>query len=124
MDKLVPILKVFDIERSLDFYQNILGATLNWRWQQDKQSANPSYVSLSLFSHEVHLSSFAGDGAFGSTVYFYTKDIDTLHQRLLITNRSCIEMNPTLQPWKMYELYIRDPDNNNLRFGVDKTGDC
>ncbi len=121
MQKLVPLLKSFDMSRSLLFYQEILGAKVNWQWQQDQHSANPSYASISLFNQEIHISSFAGDGAFGSAVYFYMDDIDVLHKRLVTSASSCIEMKPTLQPWKRYELYIRDPDNNNLRFGVDKT---
>lgn len=122
MQKLVPVLKSFDMVRSLEFYQEIFGAKVNWQYQQDQSNANPSYASLSLFDQEIHISSFAGDGSFGSTIYFYMDDIDALHEQLQATAPSSLEMKPTLQPWNMYELYVRDPDNNNLRFGVDKTG--
>jgi catechol 2,3-dioxygenase-like lactoylglutathione lyase family enzyme len=96
MNKLVPLLKSFDMARSLAFYQNILGAKVNWQWQQDHDSANPSYASLSLFEQEVHLSSFAGDGAFGSAIYFYMDDVDTLYKQISAAAPSSVDMKPTL----------------------------
>lgn len=118
MNRSVPILKCRDIERTVEFYVGSLGAAENWRWQGSQDSANPAYVSVTLLGCELHLSSFAGDGAFGTAVYIYLDEIDALARRLRDAVPDAVEFGPVDQPWGQREVYVRDPDNNTLRFGV------
>ena len=111
-------MKCRDIERAVAFYVGRLGATVNWGWSGSPDGPNPGYRSVTLLGCELHLSSFAGDGAFGTAVYLYVDEIDTLAERLRETVPGAIEYSPVDQAWGQREIYLRDPDNNALRFGA------
>lgn len=113
----IPILKVFDIERAERFYSDVLGATENWSWSHSEEGPNPGYRSLTLEGGEIHLSSFAGDGAFGTAIYIAVDDVDRLAAIITEGAPGCVEFGPVDQEWGQRELYIRDLDNNALRFG-------
>lgn len=108
-----PILRCRDIHRAERFYRDALAAAVNWAWGE----GNPGYRSVTLFSAELHLSSFAGDGAFGTAVYIRVEDVDAIAARIRSLAPDCIEHGPEAQPWGQREFYLRDPDNNQLRFG-------
>jgi len=69
------------------------------------------------------VSSHAGDGAFGSAVYFRVNDVDAVFSDLRtrgwtpVHDRGPVYEAPTDQTWDMRELYVSDPDGNCLRFG-------
>lgn len=120
--RVVPILKVTDMRAALDFYGSTLGFTQEFHYQAG--AGGPSYAGLSLDGYHIHLSTFAGDGAFGTAVYFYVDDVDALFARfrqagLKVPGKpdSPVEDGPVDQTWGMREVYVRDPDGNTLRFG-------
>jgi len=110
----VPIIKVSDIGSALDFYCNGLGFTKDFEYSLS--ASGPHYAGLSFDSNQLHLSTFPGDGVTGTATYCYVDDIDAVYagfrERGLVT-----QMEPTNQDWGMREVYVRDPDGNNLRFG-------
>lgn len=118
MTRSVAILQCRDIERAAEFYIGRLGATENWRWRGSRDSANPAYLSVTLLGCELHLSSFAGDGAFGTAVYIYLDEIDAFARKLIDTVPEAVEFGPVDQAWGQREVHLRDSDNNALRFGA------
>lgn len=108
-----PILRCRDIDRAERFYREVLGANVSWAWGE----TNPGYRSVTVFGAELHLSSFAGDGAFGTAVYIRVDEVDAIAARIGSLAPDCIEHGPADEPWGQRELYLRDPDNNQLRFG-------
>lgn len=113
-----PIFRCRDIERAERFYREVLGASANWAWGE----GNPGYRSVTVFGAELHLSSFAGDGAFGTAVYIRIDDVDAIAARIRSLAPDCIEHGPEDQAWGQRELYLRDPDNNQIRFGAQLRG--
>lgn len=113
-----PILRCRDILRATRFYEETLQATVNWSWGE----GDPGYRSVTVLGAELHLSSFAGDGAFGTAVYIRLTDVDGLARRLREDAPGCIEHGPEDRPWGQRELYLRDPDNNRLRIGQPVAG--
>lgn len=113
-----PIFRCRDIRRAERFYREVLGAAVNWAWGEN----NPGYRSITVFGAEVHLSSFAGDGAFGTAAYIRTDDVDAIAARIRSLAPDCIEHGPEDQPWGQRELYLRDPDNNQIRLGASLHG--
>jgi catechol 2,3-dioxygenase-like lactoylglutathione lyase family enzyme len=111
----IPILKSSDLERTIAFCTGTLGAEILWR--------GPGYAALLWGAHELHISAHAGDGAFGSAVYFPVDDVDATFAALLgrglkpPLHRGPVYASPTDQTWGMRELYVSDPDGNCLRFG-------
>jgi catechol 2,3-dioxygenase-like lactoylglutathione lyase family enzyme len=118
---MVPIVKVTDIERAIEFYCGTLGFVQDFSYSA---ADGPTYVAISLDGHQVHLSAFDGDGRTGTAAYCYVDDIDALFSRFLARGMktpgnaaSPVENGPVLQTWGMREFYVRDPDGNTLRFG-------
>ena len=116
MTTIVPILKVRDIERALDFYCGILGCQEEFRFRLSEHG--PFYAGVRYDGHPLHLSTFGGDSVIGAAVYFYVEDVDSLYERFKASGLTKAEMEPTNQDWQQRELYIRDPDGNALRFGA------
>ena len=118
----VPILRVTDLDRSIDYYRDVLGFALDSVYRHDLE-ASDGYALLSRDGSKLHVSNFGGDGVVGQAVYFYVEEIDALHDewrragaQILYDPAAAVE-GPGDQPWKMRELYVKDPDGNVLRFG-------
>src|ERR1043166_2724465 len=79
--RVVPILKVTDIQRAIDFYCGTLGFVRDFSYTAG--AAGPVYAGISLDGHQIHLSQFAGDGVTGCATYFYVDDVDALFRRFL-----------------------------------------
>jgi len=114
--QITPILKVSDINKSIEFYCSILGFVKHWEYASPDQTYH--YVSLYLDKAELHLSNFPNDGQFGSVIYINVGEIDLLHASFIKAGLKSIELEPTNQTWQQREMYIRDPDGNSLRFGM------
>lgn len=120
--RVVPILKVTDMPRALDFYGSTLGFVVDFRYAAG--SHGPWYAGVSLDGHQIHLSTFGGDGVTGTATYFYVDDVDALFERFVAAGLnvpgnpdSPVHDGPVDQTWGMREFYVRDPDGNTLRFG-------
>jgi catechol 2,3-dioxygenase-like lactoylglutathione lyase family enzyme len=112
----VPILKVRDMRRSEDFYCTVLGFQKHGEYASAKDG--PVYTFLSRGGARLHLSSFPGDGVFGTAVYFDVDDVDALYAAFLSAGLDKAELEPTDQTWDRREIYVLDPDRNCLRFGA------
>ena len=63
----------------------------------------------------IHLSSFPGDGIAGNAVVLIVDNVDALHDEFVLKNVK-IDLAPADQSWGNREMYIRDADNNSIRF--------
>lgn len=112
--RIVPIIKVSDIGVALNFYCSILGFNKDFHYLAGP--GGPDYVGVSLNRHQLHLSTFAGDGKMPATTYVYVDDVDVLYAgfcaRGLPKDHELVN-----QTWGQREVYVRDPDGNTLRFG-------
>jgi catechol 2,3-dioxygenase-like lactoylglutathione lyase family enzyme len=113
----VPIVKVSDMQASESFYCTILGFRKLGGYSASAEG--PAYLTVSLGSAVLHLSSFPGDGAFGSAVYFEVDDVDSLRGSFRRAGLEKVDLEPTDQTWGRREIYVRDPDGNCLRFGME-----
>lgn len=80
MQSVVPILRIFDLDRARDFYVGYLGCTVDWEHQFDGQG--PMYMQVSRGDLVLHLSEHHGDGTPGSTVYIAATGVRDLHAEL------------------------------------------
>jgi catechol 2,3-dioxygenase-like lactoylglutathione lyase family enzyme len=120
--RVVPIVKVTDIQRALDFYCSMLGFVEEFRFSAGP--GGPEYAGIALDGNQIHLSTFAGDGVIGAATYCYVDDVDALFHKFLAAGlrtpsnpESPVEKGPVNQTWGMREFYVRDPDRNTMRFG-------
>jgi catechol 2,3-dioxygenase-like lactoylglutathione lyase family enzyme len=62
--RVVPIIRVTDIRSAIEFYCSTLGFVADFSYSASPDG--PVYAGVSLEGHQVHLSTFAGDGVTGS----------------------------------------------------------
>lgn len=117
--KLVPLLKVRNMDDAVSFYTNILDFQLKF----PSAALNEFCVDLTRGDAELQLT--MTDGIFGIAIYAYVDDVDKLFhkyiQRGLITPHkedSPVHESPIDQTWGMREFYVTDADGNTLRFAA------
>src|SRR5262249_46415362 len=104
-----PILRVRDLEVSLDYYVRVLGFAVDWK--ADGGIASVSREKTCLFLCEDDQSAprmWAWIGA---------KDIVPLYAELV--KRGAIIRQPPTDHWWAYEMQVTDPDGNVLRIGSE-----
>lgn len=123
ISRIVPVLRVSDMDAALDFYGRVLGCVTEFRYAAGP--VGPHYAGVSLDGHAMHLSTFSGDGRCGAVVYFYIDDADALFRGFVARGLrtpgdagSPVHEGPVDQSWGMREFYVRDLDGNGLRFGA------
>ncbi len=124
--RIVPVIKVTDLQRSLDFYTRVLDFTRKWVGYEEQEIAN-GVIDLVKDGAELQLSRHAGDGVFGSVNRVFVDDVDeryaTFRARGLDTTRrpdSPLHTAPVDQTWGYREFAVTDPDGNNLCFCMVK----
>ena len=108
----IPILRMYDLTRTLEFYVGYLGCTVDW---QDGDGEAPTYLRVSRGDLVLHLSSHHDDGTPGSAVFVESQGVSELHAELHATGYR--HMFPGLEPHpRGLELTVIDPASNRLRF--------
>ena len=65
--QIIPILRIFDVQKAKEFYCGFLGFEIEWEHHFDDDS--PAYLSVSRDGMTLHLSEHHGDCTPGSTVF-------------------------------------------------------
>lgn len=117
--KLIPTLRCKDINRSLEFYNRVLGFEIKFTHTSDDQIG---YAGVEKNSCEIHLS--VHEGGLGTIIYVEVDEVDNLFRELMrrgLNNshkkESPVHQGPVDQTWGMREFYVDDPGGNTLRFG-------
>lgn len=117
-ERTVPILRMFSVDKTREFYLDFLGFKIDWEHRFDKDA--PLYMQISRGGTVLHLSEHFGDGVPGSALYVYMKGIEEFHRELTAKNYRHAKPGILDQEWGMREIMIGDPSGNKLRFGEPK----
>lgn len=111
---IIPILRIFDIEKAHAFYINYLGFELDWEHQYSENM--PMYSQVSLNNDFLHLSEHHGDSSPGSAIRIKINNLKKFHSSLL--EKEYPYANPAIEktPWDTIELTIIDPFSNRITF--------
>ncbi len=120
--KIVPVVRVRDLGKSVAFYTCILDFERRWPGHDDREMAN-GVIDLIRDGAEIQLSRHAGDGNYGSVNRVFVEDVDeryrTFQRRGLNTSLrpdSPVHTAPIDQTWGLREFSVTDPDGNSLCF--------
>lgn len=111
----VPVLHVADMTAATAFYCDKLGFETASTHQPHEDSVNPAYGVIRRGECALHLSSFSGDGKPGGVAVIFVDDVNALHAEFGDGGVD-VGLAPTDQSWGNREMYIADPDGNQLRF--------
>jgi catechol 2,3-dioxygenase-like lactoylglutathione lyase family enzyme len=110
----IPVLRIFDLAKTHQFYVDYLGFTVEWDHQFDETA--PHYMQISRDGCTLHLSEHHGDGTPGSTVFLRVTGLREFHAEL--TAKGYRFLRPGVEPTfhNSIAMELTDPFGNRLRF--------
>lgn len=79
--RVIPVLRIFDYPKTVEFYIDWLGFTVDWEHRFDEKA--PLYVQVSKGPITLHLTEHHGDCCPGAKVYVETTGVRDYHRELL-----------------------------------------
>jgi catechol 2,3-dioxygenase-like lactoylglutathione lyase family enzyme len=117
-ERVVPILRIFDIEKAKEFYVDYLGCTVDW--EHRFADGMPLYMQVSRGNLVLHLSEHHGDGTPGTIVYVETQGVRELHAELAAKEYGFLR--PGISESEIGAcLNLLDPFGNTLRINQRPT---
>lgn len=116
----VPEIPVSDIDAALEYYENRLGFTIDWRGQGGEGIAGISKGNCRMFLTDAAFREhYANTGPVLIWLNLDSKEeVDALYQ-LWRGNEAKIVSPPESKPWGLHELTAADADGNLLRVFYD-----
>lgn len=112
--QVIPILRIFDEAKALEFYVEWLGFTIDWTHRFDENA--PIYMQISSNGVVLHLSGHHGDSTPGAKVFIECDGVREFHKELndkkYKYNRPGLEQ----EPWDSISVTVVDPFMNRLVF--------
>lgn len=112
--KTTPILRIFSVEKSKEFYVGFLGFGVDWEHHFEENT--PAYMQVSRAGLTLHLSEHHGDACPGSTVFVWMIGIEEFHREITATGYKNLRpgVETTFYDSKCVE--VIDPFGNRIRF--------
>ncbi|WEK29168.1 MAG: glyoxalase superfamily protein [Candidatus Pseudomonas phytovorans] len=113
LEKVIPILRMFDETKAREFYLDFLGFSVEFehRFEADL----PLYLGLNRGGLQIHLSEHHGDASPGTTLFVPMLNIEGFRDELLTKRYGYGRPDIVEQDWgKILEVY--DPFGNRIRF--------
>ena len=112
--RVVPIFRIFSIDKAREFYLDFLGFKVDWEFRFEPDF--PVYMQVSRDGLAFHLSEHHGDGTPGSIAYVCMSGVEELHREL--NDKKYRHNRPGLnkQDWGTTEMTVTDPFNNRITF--------
>ncbi len=112
--RVIPVLRMFSVEKARAFYLGFLGFTLDWEHRFEE--GMPLYMQVSRGDFALHLSEHHGDGSPGIVVFVAMTGLDEFHRE--ITARGYAYLRPGIEDreWNAREMTVIDPFGNRIRF--------
>jgi len=116
MEKAIPVLRVFDYDRTVAFYIDWLGFTVEW---EHKPDGMPFYMQVSIRGVSINLSQHHGECSPGALVLVSDfKELAKYQQEL--QRKEYVFMRPGLEkvPWdeNTISMVVIDPFYNKIEF--------
>lgn len=111
----VPILRIFSVEKAMEFYRDYLGFSVDWEHRFGENF--PLYCQISRDGLKFHLSEHHGDASPGSNCYVYMTGVEELRNELRAKDYMYLKPDVQTMEWGLKELQVTDPFGNRIRFG-------
>jgi uncharacterized glyoxalase superfamily protein PhnB len=116
--KVIPILRIFDYQKTVEFYIDWLGFTNDW--QHVFEEGAPVYMQVSKDDIVLHLSEHHGDAAPGAKVFIWCKGLKEYHKEL--TEKKYKYNRPGMKEtfYGSWCVEVHDPFGNRISFNEKK----
>lgn len=110
--RVIPILRIFSVEKAREFYLDYLGCHLDWEHRFD--STSPLYMQVSRDGLALHLSEHYGDGSPGANFQVDFEGVHELHAELSAKKYPYWRPGIDETFWGTPQLNLLDPFGNQL----------
>jgi catechol 2,3-dioxygenase-like lactoylglutathione lyase family enzyme len=110
--RVIPVLRIFSIEKAREFYLDYLGCHLDWEHRFSDTA--PLYMQVSRNGLVLHLSEHYGDGSPGTHFQVDFEGVQELHAELSAKNYPYWRPGITETFWGTPRLNLLDPFGNQL----------
>ena len=113
--RVVPVFRIFSIEKAREFYLDFLGFTVDWEHRFEPDA--PVYMQVSRDGVVLHLSEHHGDGTPGSRAYVYMTGVEAFQRELIGKKYRYNRPGLDRQDWGMLEVTVNDPFDTKIIVG-------
>jgi uncharacterized glyoxalase superfamily protein PhnB len=110
--QVIPILRIFSIEKAREFYLDYAGFHVDWEHRFDDNA--PLYMQVSRDGLVLHLSEHYGDGSPGAAVHVNFQGVGEFHAELTAKNYGYLRPGITETFWGTAQLKLTDPFGNRI----------
>jgi hypothetical protein len=110
--QVIPILRIFSVEKAREFYLDYAGFRVDWEHRFDPTA--PLYMQVSRDGLVLHLSEHYGDGSPGARCQVMFEGVRELHQELSAKNYPYWRPGITKTFWETDQLNLLDPFGNRI----------
>lgn len=114
MEKVTPILRIFDEAKAREFYVDFLGFKVEW--EHRFEPGMPIYFQVGRDGCVLHLSEHHGDCCPGAAMRIQVGDVDALHAELAAKQFKYMRPSVHAMPWGSRDMSVIDPFGNRLTF--------
>ena len=112
--QIIPILRIFDVDKAMEFYVGWLG--FNVDWQHRYEPGTPLYMQVSRGGVVLHLSEHHGDSAPGAKIFIECTGVRELQKELIDKKYNYGRPGLEEEPWDSISVTVIDPFFNRLAF--------
>ncbi|WP_407522180.1 glyoxalase superfamily protein [Lacibacter sp. MH-610] len=112
IQKTIPILRIFDVEKAKEFYIDWLGFEISFVHQFEPDT--PFYIGIKKDNIEFHLSEHHGDSVPGVKVFIVCTQLREYHASLKPYRHYRPSVEKTF--YNTWEMTVQDPFGNKLSF--------
>jgi len=117
----IPVLRIFDILKTKEFYIDWLGFAIDWEHRFGENF--PLYMQVSKDNIKLHLSEHHGDCCPGAKVFIeYTGNLAGYQASLAAKDYRYFKPGLEKAPWDALTMQVTDPFGNRLLFSQPLSG--
>ena len=118
--RIVPILRIFDLEKAREFYLGFLGMKVDWEHRFAPDA--PLYMQVSRGPLVLHLSEHHGDATPGSAVFVWMQGLRDFHREIVAGSYRFSRPGIEEVPWAALCMQVIDPFGNRISFNEPTDG--
>ncbi|MEJ5106753.1 glyoxalase superfamily protein [Chryseobacterium sp. MYb328] len=113
-DQIIPVLRIFDYQKALEFYIDWLGFEIAWEHRFEENM--PAYIEVKKENIILHLTEHHGDASPGSSVFIWGEGVSDYHKELIDKNYKYNRPGLEKTFYDAVSFTVNDPFGNKIIF--------
>ncbi|UHO39813.1 glyoxalase/bleomycin resistance/extradiol dioxygenase family protein [Chryseobacterium capnotolerans] len=113
-DQIIPVLRIFDYQKALEFYVDWLGFEIAWEHRFEENM--PAYIEVKKENIIIHLTEHHGDASPGSSIFIWGEGVAEYHKELIDKNYKYNRPGLEKTFYDAVSFTVNDPFGNKIIF--------